>query len=339
MMIENEGLYKKASVAVDNWLELHKDETFDLDTICRQLEIHDSNKRNLITIKLSYEVNRGKSLEKDGKHYRYIDKNPKYINWISADMEGTLNIQWPFGREDNSRFVFDGSVLICPGDIIVIAGVSNTGKTTFCQNLLWENMDLFPCTLMGNEYTPIKFKRRVSRMDWKNPLNENGTPKFELIERRDNWKDIINPNNINIVDWIDTPDDNFYSIRKIIEGIQSKLRNGIAVLSIQKGEDKALGTGGQFSEHLSSLYLTINSGILYVRKCKEWYEHNPNFKTNRFDIVNSGTKFHNIRKVKKCTKCYGFSVTKHTKCDRCNTTGYEEIEPKSVEHTEEDLPI
>jgi hypothetical protein len=67
---EAKGLYKQASKAVEDWLELHQDEEFDLDKICRQLEIHDAGKRNLITIKLAHEVKAGK-LEKSKHLYRY----------------------------------------------------------------------------------------------------------------------------------------------------------------------------------------------------------------------------------------------------------------------------
>ncbi len=313
--IQQDMRYKKAAALVDDYVEIHKGETFNLDDICRHSEISSREGRRLIAIKLSYDVKHGK-LEKTNKYYRVIDKNVKYIDWVNASVGDTLDLSWPYGRDDGSQFGFDGRAVISPGDVIVIAGVSNMGKTAFCLNLLWENFDKFSCVLMGNEYKPAKFKRRVSRMDWADPLKEDGTPKFKLIERHEGWKDIIEPDSINIIDWINLGD-NFYQIGKIIEGIQEKLRNGIVVVSLQKGDDRDLAIGGQYTEHLSSVYLTVDFERITVRKVKEWKDWNPNKAIYGFSLADGGTKFCNIRPIKKCPKCWAVKPKCDT-CDNCN---------------------
>lgn len=328
-VIESTGRYRKVAELVREWIEIHKGESFNLDTICRQLQIQERTNRNYVTIELSKLVAK-ETLEKVTSPiykpiYRYIDDSCKHIDWVHALDNDYINIKWPYGLEDDSRFGFDGRVKISPGDIIVLAGSSNMGKTTFCLNLLWENMDNYPCTLMGNEYNAGKFKRRVSRMTWKEPLDDKGDSKFELIERHDNWKDIIRPNRINIIDWINLKD-NFYQIGKIIEDIQGKLRKGIAVISLQKDENKKLGLGGGFSEHLASLYLTIDYERLTIVKAKEWEEWNPNGKMYGFKIVNGGTKFHNIRQIQKCNRCWGTGRSKGGICENCNGTGYVDVD-------------
>jgi len=305
---------------VDEWLRLHQGERFDLDTICRQLDINNRDDRHHVVKKLSYEVDHEK-LEKSvnvrPSIYTLVSKEYKEIDWLNASDVGILPVKWPMGRRDGTRFGFDGCALVSAGDIIVLAGNSNAGKTAWCLNLLWENMDEFPCTLMGNEYTAPKFKRRVARMDWKRPRNPDGTAKFELIERYEGWKDIIRPNNINIIDWINLGD-NFYTIGKIIEGIRSKLNDGIAVIVLQKSEGKQLGTGGGFSEHLASLYLLIDYQRMTVRKCKEFSGEDPNHKMYGFEIAGEGTLFKNIRQVRKCRNCGGRGVSsKGGDCDYC----------------------
>ena len=318
----NEGQYKLISNMVSTWLELHKGETFDLEAICRQLNITDKDRRNLVTIKLAYEI-KHKNLEKSNRVYRYIDNTIKYIDWINVNTTEALPILWPDGN-DGTQFGFDGRITISPGDIIVIAGVSNTGKTTFCQNFLWKNMDLMPCTMMGNEITPSKFKRRVGNMTWANPLRADGSPKFELIERRENWKDIIRPNNINIIDWINLGD-NFYEIGKIIEGIQSRLNDGIALIALQKDPNKTMGMGGNFGQHLASLYLTMDFNRLTIIKAKEWHDYDPNNKMYGFTITNHGCDFENIRLIKKCPQCYATGKSRGGQCDKCAGTGYVDV--------------
>lgn len=323
-----DGNYKKVTALVQEWIEIHRNEKFDLDQICRDLDIRERDNRKNVAIALNRLVDQEK-LDKVSNYskslYRYITSECKYIDWVNAPEGDILNISWPYGIEDDSRFGFDGRVKISPTDVIVLAGTSNMGKTAFCLNLLWENMDEYPCTLMGNEYSASKFKRRVSRMAWKDPVNENGGAKFELIERRENWKDIIRPDNINIIDWINLKD-NFYQIGKIIEDIQSKLHSGIAVISIQKDEHKTRGLGGGFSEHLASLYLTMDYERLTIVKAKEWKDWNPNNKMYGFRIVDGGTKFHNIRQIDKCSKCWGSGRSKGGACENCNGTGYIDVE-------------
>ena len=322
-----EGNFKKVTVLVDEWLEIHQQERFTLDQICRDLQISERDNRRYVAIALNRRSEQGK-LEKVSNYtqalYRYIISTSKSIDWVNAPDDDILNLSWPYGIDDSTQFGFDGRVRISPGDIIVIAGTSNMGKTAFCLNFLWENMDSFPCTLMGNEYTPGKFKRRVSRMTWKEPLNGNNEPKFELIERREYWKDIIRPDNINIIDWLNLGD-NWYEIGKVIEDIQSKLHRGIALISIQKDEHKTLGRGAGFSEELASLYLVMDFERLLIRKCKEWKEWNPNGKMYGFKIIDGGVKFHNIRLINKCRKCWGSGNHKGEECDNCNGSGYVDV--------------
>ena len=314
------GNYMRASALVSDYMELHKGENFDLDTICRQLQVTDREDRRNVSIVLARKVERG-ILEKVSKVYHYINVSFKEIDWVNAPEEDTLDIKFPYGVEDQSKFGFDGHVIISPGDIIVIAGQSNAGKTSWCQNFLWENMDFSPCTLMGNEYTGGKFKRRTSRMTWRDPINGDGKPKFELIERRNRWQDIIRPNNINIIDWINLTD-NFYLIGAIIESIQEKLKRGICVISLQKAGENPHGRGGTFSADLSSLYLSMDFNRLTVVKAKEWRGYNPNGKIYGYDIVNQGTQFHNIRAINKCYKCKGSGFAQGGQCEECAGSGY-----------------
>jgi len=314
-----DSTYKKVSAIVDRWLEVHRGETFDLDLICRQLQIAERDNRHFVVQKLSYEVSIGK-LEKSNRIYRYINKDKDIIDWYNSDVEKTININWPQGR-DGTKFGFDGCVCISPGDIIVVAGVSNMSKTTFAQNFLWENMDNYPCVLMGNEYTPVKFKRRISRMTWNDPIKD-GKPKFELIKRLENWADIVEPDKITIIDWISLPANELYNIGHVIQGIQSKLGNGVGLIVLQKDENSNLGRGRAFSEELASLYLTIDKGRMTVRKAKEWFNHNPNGEVYGFDITNGGVEFNNIRPLAKCHSCKGTGQSRGNECFTCHGTGY-----------------
>jgi len=315
-----EPRYKELAKFVDDWVELHRGEKFDLDLICRQLEAVSRKARMCVASKLAYDVKRGK-LEKLERYYIYIDNTINKLDWLKASKANHLTLQWPFGVEDESAFDFEETIMIPEKGIVVIAGVTNTGKSTFCRNFLWCNMDRYHCTYFSSETSAEDFADYASRMTWRNPVNEDGNSKFDLIWRNKDWKHVIQPDDINIIDWINMGD-NFYQIGTIIEGIKEKLDKGICVIALQKDPSKELGTGGQWSEHLASLYMTIDFGRLTVKKAKKWRKVNPNNKSFGFDIIDYGTHFHRIREVKRCYKCYGTGKYKGSECEECHGLGH-----------------
>ena len=326
----SEGLYKAASAAVDEWLENHVGETFDLDTICRHLEIHDAEKRNLITIKLAYEVKHG-NLEKLNKTYKYVNREKKIIPWETANEGDELDIHWPKARGEfgNASFGFDGHIALRPADLIVVAGLSNWGKSAFARNFMGENLPSWDgkIQMMVNEYSPGRFKSVLSRIHWINWFNQENKPRFRLIERHEDWKYAIEPDWINIIDWIGLTE-NFYLIRKIMEDIQGALNGGIAMIILQKREGRPLGEGGGMTEDLASAYFLIDNGVLTVRKVKEPKNgFNPNGATYGFEVVNGGADFANIRTVKLCPKCAGkkqcfIPGAGTVACPDCHSTGH-----------------
>jgi hypothetical protein len=315
----DDGLYKKASIAVDNWLEYHRGETFDLDMICRQLEIRDAHKRNLISQKLAYEVKRG-NIEKINRTYRYIDNTIIRMDWRNSKGAVNLPINWPQGT-DGTRFGFDGHIYIPQKGMIVLAGVTNTGKSVFMRNLLFKNMDVHHCIYFSSETSEDDFAEYVSRMTWANPTNENGDDKFELIWREKDFKDVLQPNAVNIIDWFNIYNE-FYRIGELLDGMKSVLDKGILVVAIQKDPLKGLGVGGMWAEHKASLYMTMDFNRITVEKAKKWYEYNPNHQSWGFNIVDEGTHFNNIRPLVKCFDCKGSGKNKGGECFTCHGTGY-----------------
>lgn len=302
---------------------MHQGETFDLDLICRHLDITKPENRHEVVKKLAYEVKQGK-LEKSNRIYKYVNTNIKYIDWVNTPDYDYFPIKWPCSHLDGSSFGFDEHIKISPNDVIVIAGGSNYGKTAFCQNLLFENMHDFPCVMMVNEYSPGRFKRRINRMDWTSPFNGDGLPCFELIERHEDWKYAVKPGAINIIDWINLTE-NLWLIGSVIEGIQSRLAGGVAVISLQKDDDKTLGRGRGWAKDFASVYLTMDYERLTVIKVKEWQNVNINNKMYGFTIEDQGSQFANIREIKPCPKCGSRCLASHTDCGVCNSKGFVDV--------------
>ena len=303
MMEEEKTSYKAIAKLVDEWVPLHVGQTFDIDMICRDLQAVSRSARHAVTTKLFNDCKTGKC-EKANRLYKYISFNKEYIPWYDFTEDDVIPFNWPKGR-DGSKFPFDGHLKFRPTDLFVMAGVSNKGKSTIAKNILWENMDEWNgrITLFVNEYQPARFARNADMMCWNTPFNLDGKPKFELLRLEGDWQYAIEPDHLNIIDWIELADD-FFRIGEILKAIQQKLRKGMAVVIIQKGEGRELGTGGQFGEHRASYYWAVDEGRFLFKKAKEYNDYNPNGKTYGFTTA-EGCFMNNLRELKKCCQCAG----------------------------------
>ena len=275
------------------------------------LEVGSSDGKNVRRVSLHrmcLDVEIEKHPHQEGK-YRYIRKDYHKLD-PRADPKNVLDIHWPYAREDGTSFGLS-AVKIYPKSVIVISGVSNACKTGFCLNFLIENMDYHHCVYMTNELSDEEFVDRLSNFDWAELKNGNGEWKFDAWEHFENYHDILQPDAINIIDYLD-PGENSFLIGVLIDQIRQKLNKGIAVIAIQKGISsyvdregkkrysyREYGTGGQYSEHRARLVLHFdpsedNRFIMLVKKSKVFSLTGRRFK---FNIINNGSKFHHIEEM------------------------------------------
>ena len=266
-------------------------------------------------------INKEPIIARDGKTFRFIELEVPQIKWWQPTEKKLLEIKWPRGINDDTSFGFEESIKIYPGDLVVVAGEGNRGKTTFALNMLIENMDNYPCTYYSSEFNEIKFRDRIERFNWVDVM-KNGLPKFEVLPRQQYYEDLISKrrNNINIIDWI-RMDEDPWKIRALLDRITQPLDQGICVVIQQKRTYKNVGEGGEGSVDLASVYLIMTNQRLKVEKVKVPNLYDPNYKNFGFELV-SGTKFFNIREVKKCEKCNGNGSWKGTVCEECDGQGW-----------------
>ncbi len=261
-----------------------------------------------------------KRLGKHDGNYRITELPKKPIEWWKVENVQTLKLGFPLDPDTQSGFGFADNIVTYPKDLHVVTGVSNQGKTAYCLNFILENMDNYPCRYITSEFNAVKFKDRMARYNWANILDENGEPKFETIPLEDEYyEDQIDPDKINVIDWINLPGD-FWQIGTIMRSIQSKLNNGMCLISLQKSEEKTLGRGGDFSRDLASFYLAIDPiakgvsarklTVVKAKVCSQRYLEGVMFL---FDII-QGAKFDKIREVKICPTCKGTGYVRGAEC-------------------------
>lgn len=307
-MPENDGLFKRAHEALKTkFLPTQIGKTFTSDDVYRFFGLNQKAEHTLFKASMAevlYYLSHRKAsaeLEQRGRVYRIINRDMRVISWADAQMGDTLEINWPCEAQGISWFDFEKSILVYPKDLIVLAGEGNTAKTAFCLNFMIENMDRYPVFFFTSEFNAPKFRDRMANFDWVNLYREDGSPKFTLVQQDENWQDVIQPNAINIIDWIRL-DDDLYKIRGILGSIVDRLDRGIALAVLQKRTYKLVGEGGEGTKDFASVYLTIRydkaeqSRVLKVDKVKSPGEYDPNFYEYKFGLE-KGCKFHSIERI------------------------------------------
>ncbi len=217
--------------------------------------------------------------EKDGQ-YRRVESEADVINWREASTED-IKVRYPFEIEKLAKTY--------PGNIIVIAGAPNSGKTSFLLEFTRINMhsQSMPIHYFSSEMGGSEFRVRIE-------LFENCRPqdwKFHTYEKSSNFSDVIRPDAINIIDYLEMSTD-FWRVAELLLQIHKRLKKGIALVGLQKDPSrkgqgfKEYGRGGSFGLEKPRIYLAIDNGIIKIVKAKNWREkENPNGLIKKFKLI------------------------------------------------------
>lgn len=218
--------------------------------------------------------------------YRRIERECEEIDWQNAP---TNDIPIKFPLDIHTL------INIYPGNIIIVAGESNAGKTAFMLDFIRLNMDRYKIHYFNSEMGASELRLRLGL--FKNVSEWT----FTAYERADNFEDVIKPNDINVIDFLDVTDE-FWKVGGVIKGIHEKLKDGICIIGLQKNEgywdakaqkwiDRDLGRGGALSLEKARLYLSMGRGTMKITKAKNWKgRDNPNRTTREFKLY-SGSEF------------------------------------------------
>ena len=271
----------------------------------------------------------------DGSYKVIVQVSPVKVFGVQRQRREPFNLIFPKDFNTGMEMDFAERIILREGDLILITGVSNYGKTTMAMNFCGENIDLCP-VLMGNEYTTPdceptpRFLNRLDAMGWVEWANGTGEDKFTLLPVREDYAEHIVKDRINIIDWINLDANMLYEISSVMDGIKKQIGKGIAIVCLQKGEGAGAGRGGQFTKDFTDCELSLDKlgeheTLLTIGKIKE-YTGNVIGKTYGFSIT-SGVKIGDFREVKKCPACKGSGYKAGVKCDNCLGKKFIDKEP------------
>ena len=206
-------------------------------------------------------------------HFRLVERESKALNWKDADCSQVFDIQWPFFLEN--------FVNLYPKNIAILAGTSNAGKSAFLLNLVRMNMAKHRVVYFSSEMGEEELRLRISKFGL--PLDDWT---FEARERASNFAHAIEPDALNIVDFLELSD-NFYQVGGDIRAIFDRLNRGVCIIALQKKGGQTLGRGAEFSLEKARVYLSMDPGKLTIIKGKNWAlpGFNPNGRAFEFKLV------------------------------------------------------
>lgn len=233
---------------------------------------------------LSY-IAKCEKLVEDGVLNRWGSKRGWYIprrleltemNYVDANEEA-VNLWLPFGLADY--------VEIYSGNVIIVAGAPNAGKTSLLLNIIAENQHKgWDTYYFNSEMSEGELKKRLMLFDYIS-LNEW---KFKAYERAEDFQDVIVPgkNSLNIIDFLEVHDE-FYIIGRKIKEIHDRLKGGLAIIALQKNPGCDQGLGGFRSLEVARLALAIDYGRIKIVKAKNFRQpdKNPNGFIKDFKIL------------------------------------------------------
>jgi hypothetical protein len=155
----------------------------------------------------------------------------------------------------------DQYALIYPGDLIVVAGATNAGKTAFFLNLVRLNWHLLPVKYLTSELSDMRLSIRLHDF-----CEEHGTSlddweqHVDFRSRASNFASVLNPVCLNVIDYLEIYKD-FQEIGVPIREIFKRQQGqpGVTFVGLQMKHGNVLGRGGALAMEKPFLYLTLDN--------------------------------------------------------------------------------
>lgn len=273
----------KMVASAKKWIKQAKG-TFNCTEFARDNNIHDSQFRDSVLREMCH----AKLIERDdsrnGWYHRIDDDCPSIDFWDSEIDEYPLWL--PLDLMDEA--------IVSPGNIIILAGETNSGKTAYALKTAYKNLKVNggahdKVRYLNSEMHPAEFKGRALSVD-SNRANWQG---LDLRNRSRDFHSVIDPNGLNIIDFLENLD-NFWKVGGEISKIHNTLQEGVAIILLQKKQGERLARGGDFTLEKSRLAMSLFwdgfENYCSITKCKAYRgTRNPQGMERDFTIQNGGS--------------------------------------------------
>jgi hypothetical protein len=234
-------------------------------------------------------------IEKAGNRdgwYRRVETNFDFITFDEHEApEVEYPVKLPLGLNDIAE--------ISQGNIVLVAGEFNAGKTSFLLNVLNLNKSFLPIRYITSEMSKSEFKKRFASFGL--PLSfwvqDSMT---EYIKKSSDFHSVIKPDALNIIDYMEFRDSDYTKGAEYLTKIHDALTTGIAIVAVQKKEGLRMPRSGDMIIEKPRLAISLSKyasnaeypqGIAEVLKCKMPKLGKVDGKKLRFELQRNGSKF------------------------------------------------
>jgi hypothetical protein len=168
-----------------------------------------------------------------------------------------IDLWLPFNLHDKA--------VVIRGALIIVAGVSNSGKSAFLLNFTEKNKDKHKIRYVSSEWS--NEERDIQLEDFGADIDE-WDKKVDFYAKKDvssSFDNYIDPENITIIDYFESYED-YGAIAGALRDISDKLTTGIAIVAMQKKAGHNHAYGGEGTVNRSQLYINIDFNELDPRK-------------------------------------------------------------------------
>jgi hypothetical protein len=250
-----QAIHDNIAQAVREWVLVTPG--YFLVTDCyKELELVTSSDKNTARVALKRMVEDGTIRRTENRGvYEVINKEFQDLDWQNASDLDELEIRWPLNLENKA--------IIYPGNLVLISGETNVGKTAFMIALAYMNKDKHDIYYWASsdESDESTLKMRIDKLedpgaDWS---------RFHARKRAHKFCDVIEPDAVNLIDYI-SPYEKPWMIAKDLEEIAEKIRSGVVIAAIQKDPKKERGVGGEFTQFKPAFAFNLIRGDIKTGK-------------------------------------------------------------------------
>lgn len=177
--------------------------------------------------------------------YRILDMNLIRVD-LDAPKLPRLEFDWPLRLQE--------LIYLNPKSIVIIAGETNAGKSTFVVDFCGRNKDAHKIHLFSTEMGNEDIQDRL--LDHSQPIGFWKNLDI-LVDRVDNFEDVLFPDDINIIDYLSVDPNKIWAIKTPIDNIFNKLKKGIAIICLQMGKGQEMPYGRSWGLERSRLAIAL----------------------------------------------------------------------------------
>lgn len=299
--------HREVTAAVKNFVDRHQGEftTRTVDDLCG----FTFEQRNARTKALGRLERLGEIVRVNNKVgvYRTVGGKKRSMDLLNCSIE-EFPVVLPFGLNE--------LIEVYPKEVILIAGESNSGKTSLMFWILWHTLCNLKSKGILNTVNTQENSKGISLRYISSEMGENQTARkaaalvvddpeplktwaeyVDCIEVDGPVQDDIIPHGVTVLDYLEPPDGDYAKMVGAIADIFHKLTTGIAIISIQKRSNSEEGVGGSGTREKPRLSLNVVEhkvdgayafSTVKITKAKHYRDFNPSGLEFDFKVSNRG---------------------------------------------------